>query len=746
MSAAAKANAEGAPAEDARGGWRAAREHLDQIAVELQGVGIRDPIERLEQIAQLLYLRRLDDREPESGSRIFVGPATSRFRWSRLCTLRGTELRRVVEDALFYMSSLMSEAPAVADYFRDPVLAIEEPATLERVVDRITAIDMAHLKPDEMGRILEYLIAKTNPSGEFRTPHHVRALMVSLVDPAEGETIYDPACGTGGFLTDAVTYLLAKYSSAPREIAIYGEDWPVEGSSYQLQTWKEEGGKLYPRASLGRQIFGHDISRRMIRIAAMNLELQGIGPVNLRRTNSLTASGAGLTPEELSRKYDVILCAPSFGNAPAEPVRPDLPISSMRSEVLFVEVAMESLALGGRAAIVVPDSLLSASGSTFVELRKRLLFECELLAVISLPSAVFRPHSTVKTSILVLRRPRENERATSRVWFYDIKHDGFDLQRREQPEVNDIPDLLSLWERYRESGYRRVPGLPTGTVYGSGEAPRCWWAERAAIEKNGFEMSAGRYEPRRSAAVALAAASGFADLVAARDAVVARINAIVRRGPPSEGWLEVDRYAKLGDLVDVIQGKTPSTSEPSYWGDGLPWASPKDMKHHILRDTQDHVTLRAVEQASLAVVEPGAVVVVVRGMILTRHVPIAVNDVPLVISQDLRAFRPRPGSGVDAWYLFAYLKSVEDLLLAQTLGTAHGSRSLPQRFVLDFEVPVPSAEACARIGQLVQAYVGLVETAERTYGLIGKLLPAMLAEVFGRHRDEATGRDDRERG
>jgi type I restriction enzyme M protein len=732
----AKPASERGQGDGAHSGWQELRSRLGGIVDVLSHIGHADPIDGFEQVAQLIYLKLLDEQEPIDGSPIFSG-MKARFRWSHFRQLPPRELHRFVKNhVLSYLGSLVNEAPAVADYYRDATLKIDDLDAFWQIFRLIDGIDFPSLKPDEMGRILEYLFAETKYAGEFRTPRHLRALMVFLVDPTVGETIYDPACGTGGFLTDAVSYVLAKASSAPREVPIYGQDWPTEENGPPLQTWKVEGGKLgIDRSQVGQLIHGNDISRRMIRIASLNLALQKIGSVDVRRASSLSNFG-GLSPAEMERKYDVILCAPAFGDAPSyDEIRSDLPIVSTRRELLFLEVAMESLAPGGRCAIIVPENVLFSEGSTFVEVRKRLFSTCDVLAIISLPTAVFRPYSAVKTSILVFRRPTNGPPRVAHVWFYEIEHDGFDLNRAPQPEANDIPELQESWASFAASAHMHPPGPEFASGRRIEGTSRCWWAGRTAIEENRFDLSAQRYKPRFYDVAWESPEERFAELLEARASFGHKMDALsaslVGDALP-RGWSEEVPHKKLEELVEIVQGKTPSTTTPSYWGDGFPWVSPKDMKRHVISDAQDHVTQSAVDNVPMTIVEPGAVLIVVRGMILVRSIPIAVTSERLVINQDIRALRPREGKGIDTWYLFAFLKSIEDLLLTRTQGTAHGSQSLPKQAILDLDVPVPSPRICAQIGRTMQSYVMLVETNEHLRGSVLGLFPVMLHAIFGR--------------
>jgi type I restriction enzyme M protein len=235
----------------------------------------------------------------------------------------------------------------------------------------------------------------------------------------------------------------------------------------------------------------------------MNLVLHGIRQAHVKRANALSEMG-GLTEDDLRRKYKVILSNPPFsGVLPQESVRKDLPTNSKKSELLFLGVMMEALASGGRCAVVVPEGLLFGSTSAHVELRRKLVEDYELLAVVSLPAGVFKPYASVKTGVLVFRRPTEAKaKKTDKVWFYDVRADGYDPDkitgggRPETPDRNDIPDLLGQWADYKKSGFKKTPGVEAGTLLEPGsEEPRCWWGPLKTIVENDYNLAAGRYKP-----------------------------------------------------------------------------------------------------------------------------------------------------------------------------------------------------------------------------------------------------------
>ncbi|OPY84400.1 MAG: putative type I restriction enzymeP M protein [Syntrophorhabdus sp. PtaU1.Bin153] len=247
----------------------------------------------------------------------------------------------------------------------------------------------------------------------------------------------------------------------------------------------------------------------MMRIAMMNLVLHGIRQANVKRANTLSDMG-GLTEDDLNRRYKVILSNPPFaGVLPKESIRKDLPTNSKKSELLFLGVMMEALAPGGQCAVVVPDGLLFGSTSAHVELRRKLVEDFDLLAVVSLPAGVFKPYSGVRTGVLVFRRAVAGSRSDKKtkhkekIWFYEIRADGFDPDkiqgggRPESPDRNDIPDLLIEWKKYKDSKFTKPPGVEAGTILPPGnDEIRCWWATIGAVADNDYNLAASRYKPQ----------------------------------------------------------------------------------------------------------------------------------------------------------------------------------------------------------------------------------------------------------
>jgi type I restriction enzyme M protein len=506
------------------------RRKLGRITDILWAGGVTNPVTYIEQLSYLIYMKMLDEEENSRELEIrLVGgngntqrlfpPQAERYRWSKWRFKSGKDLIDFVADEVFpYMSSLVREAPQIAEYFKDAVLEIKDANVLKEVIDEIDSIEFRRLGTDTKGDIFEYFLTHLGQSalnGQFRTPRQIRTMMVQMIDPDFGDTIYDPACGTAGFLIDAVEHILAKYSESPRAVPIYGEEWlddrgqtteEAKVAIPNLQIYRKGPGEKIPDwGKLEDSIFGTDVSRQLIRISMMNLVLHGVRNAHVKRANALSELG-GLTEEDLKRRYKVILSNPPFaGVLPKESIRTDLPTNSKKSELLFLGVIMEALAPGGRCAVVVPEGLLFGSTNAHVDLRKKLVEDFELLAVVSLPAGVFKPYAGVKTGVLIFRKPPDDtrQRKLDKVWFYEVRNDGYDPDkiaggvRPLTPGENDIPDLLIHWVEYKSSGFKTPPGIETGSVSDAQSAqPRCWWAPLNLIAASDYILAASRYKPQ----------------------------------------------------------------------------------------------------------------------------------------------------------------------------------------------------------------------------------------------------------
>lgn len=443
---------------------------IDRIWDAFWSGGISNPLEVIEQITYLLFLRRLDDLQnaAEKQARILKKPIeNSRFlphqehlRWSSFSDLSPQDMYEVVANEVFpflrqYGSQVGGDDSTYSEHMSGARFTIPTPNLLSKVVDMLGGIDM-HDR-DTNGDLYEYLLSKLSVSGvngQFRTPRHIINLIVEMSSPGPEDTICDPACGTAGFLVSASEYL------------------------------RDNEPRLFTNAK-HREHFhngmfhGYDFDSTMLQIGSMNMLLHGIEGPDIRYRDSLSQGSAG----EAS-KYSLILANPPFsGSLDYDSVAEDLlrSVKTKKTELLFLALFLRLLKPSGRAAVIVPDGVLFGSTNAHKALRRTLVEDQKLDAVVKLPSGVFKPYAGVSTAILFFTKTESG--GTDNVWFYDVRADGFSLDDKRTPtEANDLPDLLERWvER-------------DGAERDRARTEQSFCVPKAEIAEQGYDLSLNRYK------------------------------------------------------------------------------------------------------------------------------------------------------------------------------------------------------------------------------------------------------------
>lgn len=449
--------------------------------------GIANPLTVMEQISYLLFMRRLDsvDAKKKEDAEWLDKPYTSIFeghedcRWSSFKHLPGEEMLIHVRDDVFtFIKGLGGEDHPFSKYMQDAVFIIPKPSLLVEAVGIIDDIyaeiererqDNGQTFHDTQGDIYEYLLSEISTSGkngQFRTPRHIIQMIVELVDPKLGEQICDPACGTGGFLLGAYQHILTDHTSP--ELRHKDENGFMRGLVGDKLTDDRQWEILRDKT-----FYGYDFDTTMVRIGLMNLTLHGIEHPNLSYMDTLSKR---YTENE---NYDVVLANPPFtGSIDKGDINEDLCLKTTKTELLFVNRIVNLLRIGGRAGVIVPDGVLFGSQKAHKQLRKMLLEDCELQAVISLPSGAFKPYSGSSTGVLFFVRGGKTEK----VWFYEIQADGYSLDdKREKIKKNDIPDALEQWEK-------RDPEEDTN------RKAKYFFVPVEEIVENGYDLTFNRYK------------------------------------------------------------------------------------------------------------------------------------------------------------------------------------------------------------------------------------------------------------
>lgn len=436
---------------------------INQLWDKFWSGGISNPLTAIEQISYLLFMRRLDelDTKQKSDAEFTGDKYTSIFegkfrisnssdavdkatlRWSHFKQMEGGEMLRHVQTKVFpFIKQLNGSNTAFARHMEDAVfiipkasLLVEAVSIIDRLYEEIeTQMQAGQMFHDTQGDMYEFLlseIASAGKNGQFRTPRHIIQLMCELVAPKLPESICDPACGTGGFLLGAYQHILTQHTS--KEQLFKDENGFVRGTLGDKITderlWKQLREKTF---------YGYDFDSTMVRIGLMNLILHGIPYPSIDRKDTLSKN------YNENDRYDVILANPPFkGSIDAGDINEGFALKTTKTELLFVNRIINSLRIGGRAAVIVPDGVLFGSSGAHKDLREMLIKKCELQGVVSMPSGVFKPYAGVSTAILVFVKGG----TTQRVWFYDMQSDGYSLDdKREKIEANDLPDIVKEWK------------------------------------------------------------------------------------------------------------------------------------------------------------------------------------------------------------------------------------------------------------------------------------------------------------
>ncbi len=444
------------------------RQKVDQLMDILYAGGVNNPMDSIEQISYLLFLRLLTEKDETYATldkkykRIFSGN-WARYAWGNFVTLTGDNLFNAVRDAIEKLHELPGLSETGKLLFNRATLKIYDRPTLRAVVQGIHNLDLAaHNGHDFKGDMYEYLLSKLSASGtngQFRTPRHIIDMIVALVDPQPGQRICDPAVGTAGFLISSFTHIL-RGNTKPADL----KRGHVDGVLLKPAQWR----------FLEEQAFtGYDNDANMVKIGILNLYLHQLEKAQIELRNPLTTGFGGAYPGKL---FEVILANPPFaGRVQDESILSDLnyKLNTRATELLFLKWFVDHLAVGGRAGVIVPNGVLFGSNNAATGLREMLLTECDLQVVVSLPSGVFKPYSGVGTAALIF----EKGNTTKSVWFYDLTADGFSLDDKRTPiDANDISDVLAKWPKREESSN----------------------SYRVSIEKiieNDWSLAAGRYKP-----------------------------------------------------------------------------------------------------------------------------------------------------------------------------------------------------------------------------------------------------------
>ncbi len=471
------------------------KSQIDAVWNDFWSGGISNPLEVMEQLTYLLFIKGLDEQQTLAENKanrtgdpieapVFPagdftpegrasGVPYEEMRWSRFKELGNAKVMfDLVADYVFPFLQERAKNSTHARHMRDAKLSIPTPALLQKAVDGLDAIPMNDR--DTKGDVYEYMLGKiatAGQNGQFRTPRHIIELMVAMTAPTPTDTICDPASGTCGFLVAAGQYIRDQHPSAFSDPAL---------SKHFDET----------------MFHGYDFDNTMLRIGSMNMQLHGVGNPKITYQDSLAEEHAGDI-----EAYSLVLANPPFaGSLDYEGTAKDLLqiVKTKKTELLFLALFLRLLKPGGRAAVIVPDGVLFGSTKAHKELHRILVEDQKLDGIVSLPSGVFKPYAGVSTAILLFTKT--NSGGTDHVWFYDLEADGLSLDDKRTPLLaihklgvrasltdeehakNNLPDALARWSQRDVKEAERA------------RTDQSFCVPKADIAANDYDLSINRYK------------------------------------------------------------------------------------------------------------------------------------------------------------------------------------------------------------------------------------------------------------
>ncbi|WP_346294062.1 class I SAM-dependent DNA methyltransferase [Sphaerothrix gracilis] len=493
------------------------KSQIDQLWDKFWSGGISNPLTAIEQITYLLFMKRVDELDlKKQADAEWTGESyTSKFegtwippeyrqqenpeqyaidkgalRWSEFKRMQAEEMLQHVQSRVFpFLKDLNGEESNFSHHMKNAVFIIPKPTLLVeavKTIDQIFAImeqdsqEHGQAFQDIQGDVYEMLlseIATAGKNGQFRTPRHIIKLMAELVQPQLGHRIADPACGSGGFLLGAYQYIVTQLAIQAGTTDLAPDEDGFTRTSVAAALTEDA------QTILQNCLYGYDIDGTMVRLGLMNLMMHGIDEPHIDYQDTLSKS------YDEAGEYDIVMANPPFtGSIDKGDINENLTLSTTKTELLFVENIYRLLKKGGTACVIVPQGVLFGSSKAFKELRKLLVERCELKAVITMPSGVFKPYAGVSTAILLFTKvwgPKEKvtEPATEQVWFYDMESDGYSLddKRTKQEGYGDLQDIVAKYQV-------RNPETDTDRTQ------KCFLVPRGDIEAEGYDLSLSRYK------------------------------------------------------------------------------------------------------------------------------------------------------------------------------------------------------------------------------------------------------------
>lgn len=604
---------------------------------------VPNPQSQVELITIAMIYKFMDDMDMQNielgGNRVFFTDDLEQYAWRKVLSpkLNNWERISLYAEALDKLQVAKQIPELFRKIFKSAFLPFRDGATLTLFLNEIDGF--SYNNSENLGNAFEYLLSimgSQGDAGQFRTPRHIIDFIVDVVNPSKSDTILDPACGTAGFLISAYKHIIEQAEKNKKSLT------PAQ------------------HQQLMKNIVGYDISPDMVKLASVNLFLHQFPEPKIYEYDTLSSE------ERWDDKFDVILANPPF-MTPKGGIMPHskFGVKANRAEVLFVDYMMEHLNLKGKAGFIVPEGIIFQSATAYKALRKLMVEENYLYAVVSLPSGVFNPYAGVKTSILFF--DRELAKQTKDILFVKVDKDGYDLgAQRRQIKDNDLPEaveLLKLWQK----------SITSGTIDEKiSKSQRITIVPKAKIAEDGeFNLTASRYQQ----------AQDFSNC-------------------------QYD-MVKLGDVCKTLSGGTPLKSKENYYNPPqIPWVNSGDLKVRNIAKVDKFISEEGLKNSSAKIAPAKTVLVAMYGATAGQ---VSILDIPASTNQAVCSILPN--EKVNSIYLYYILSSKTKYLVDMSVGGAQPNIS--QGIIKNLQIPLPPMSVQEEIVKELDAYQAIIDGAQK---------------------------------
>ncbi len=634
---------------------------------------IPTPTGQVEQITLALiykFMNDIDEENVQAGDKGFFRGKYEQYKWSNIVNPRieSPQMAKLYSDGLESMSTNPNIPDLFRDIFKNSYLPFKDPTIIKMFLKQIDEFKYEH--SEELGNAFEYLLlimGSQGDAGQFRTPRHIIKFIVDIVEPKKTDRILDPACGTAGFLISAFKYISKNNNLTPHDKNI-----------------------------LTKNFVGYDIAPEMVRLSRVNLYLHHFPDPKIYEYDSLSDD------KKWNERFDCILANPPF-MSPKGGVIPHkrFQIQANRAEVLFVDYIMEHLDKKGKAGVIVPEGIIFQSANAYKDLRKMMVEDHYLWAVVSLPSGVFQPYSGVKTSILLF--DKDIAFKSKDILFVKIENDGFDLgaQRRiiEKDDLIYAKDLLLDYKKHILNN-------------------------EIALER-GLDPKTGKYEnyydPEHSLKVLKSKIAGSGDYNLSGD----RYRVIAENKNLKWPMVRLDNE----NYFKIESGGTPDTSKEDYWSGSVNWATlvdlPNDNLFTIINSTERKITDKGLKDSSAKLLPVNSILVSSRATIGR----VAINNVELATNQGFKNIIIKDFDAVSPKYIAFIMTSLKERMIGLASGGTF--KEISKTNFGSLEIPLPPLSVQQEIVEELDSYQKIIELKKREMLEIEQKIKNRIVEVFG---------------